>query len=73
METIALNEFRRQVGEYVNQTYYASKAFTLMKGTKKVGALVPMATLDRLAELEALFARQTDAAAEAMPADPSAQ
>ena len=52
-----MNEFRRQVGEYINQTYYAGKAFTLVKGTKNVGALVPMAMIERLAELEALVAQ----------------
>ena len=32
MDTLPVNEFRRQVGEYLNQTYYAGKAFTLLKG-----------------------------------------
>lgn len=50
-----MNEFRRQVGEYINQTYYAGKAFVLTKGEKKVAALVPMAMLNRLAELEAFY------------------
>ena len=57
MESLAMNEFRRQVGEYVNQTYYASKAFVLMKGEKKVAALLPIAMVNRLAELEAFQAQ----------------
>jgi hypothetical protein len=54
MEEIPMNEFRRQIGEYVNQAYYANKAFVLIKGQKKLAALVPMAQLERLAQLEAL-------------------
>lgn len=50
-----MNEFRRQVGEYINQTYYANKAFVLTKGEKKVAALVPMAMLNRLTELETFY------------------
>ena len=57
MENLAMNEFRRQVGEYINQTYYASKAFVLTKGDKKVAALVPMAMLNRLSELETFCAQ----------------
>ncbi|GAB3642009.1 type II toxin-antitoxin system prevent-host-death family antitoxin [Spirosoma arcticum] len=57
MENVAMNEFRRQVGEYINQTYYAGKAFVLTKGEKKVAALVPMATLNRLSELEAFYSQ----------------
>lgn len=57
METLPINEFRRQVSEYVNQTYYAGKAFTLTKGERQVAALVPMALLDRLNELEAQYAQ----------------
>ncbi len=57
MEKLAMNEFRRQVGEYVNQTYYAGKAFVLTKGEKRVAALLPVAMLDRLKELEAFYAR----------------
>ena len=55
MEHLAMNEFRRQVGEYINQTYYAGKAFVLTKGEKKVAALVPVATLARLEELETFY------------------
>lgn len=55
MENLAMNEFRRQVGEYINQTYYANKAFVLTKGEKKVAALVPMAMLNRLTELETFY------------------
>ncbi|XWW48539.1 hypothetical protein JYG30_25570 (plasmid) [Fibrella sp. USSR17] len=58
MDNLPLNEFRRQVGEYVNQTYYASKAFILLKGERKVAALVPIALVDRLAELEAFYAQK---------------
>lgn len=54
MEEIPMNEFRRQIGEYVNQTYYANKTFVLTKGQKKLAALVPIAQLERLAQLEAL-------------------
>lgn len=50
-------EFRRQIGEYINQTYYASKAFVLTKGEKKVAALVPITMLNRLTELEAFHAQ----------------
>lgn len=57
VENLAMNEFRRQVGEYINQTYYASKAFILTKGDKKVGALIPMAMFNRLTELEAFYAQ----------------
>ena len=57
MTTLPMNEFRRQVGEYVNQTYYAGKSFTLLKGERAVAALVPMALLDRLNELEAYYAQ----------------
>lgn len=57
MENLAMNEFRRQVGEYINQTYYANKAFVLTKGEKKVAALVPMAMLNRLTELETFYAQ----------------
>lgn len=57
METLAMNEFRRQVGEYINQTYYAGKAFVLTKGEKKMAALVPIATLHRLQELEEFYAQ----------------
>ena len=46
MENLAMNEFRRQVGEYINQTYYANKSFVLTKGEKRVAALVPLAMLD---------------------------
>ena len=53
MEELALNEFRRQVSEYINQTYYANKSFTLTKGGKKVAVLLPMAAFARLQELEA--------------------
>lgn len=52
MDTLAVNEFRRQVGEYLNQTYYAGKAFTLMKGNRHMAALIPITMLDRLVELE---------------------
>lgn len=52
MDTLPVNEFRRQVGEYLNQTYYAGKAFALVKGEKQVAALVPMAMVERLAQLE---------------------
>jgi prevent-host-death family protein len=54
MDEIAMSEFRRQAGEFVNQTYYAGKAFILTKGDKRVAALVPVTVLDRLTELEAL-------------------
>ena len=57
MEHLAMNEFRRQVGEYINQTYYARKAFVLTKGEKNVAALVPMSMLNRLTELEAFHAQ----------------
>ena len=57
MENLAINEFRRQVGEYINQTYYANKSFVLTKGEKKVAALVPMAMLNRLTELETFYAQ----------------
>lgn len=57
IENLAVNEFRRQIGEYINQTYYASKAFVLTKGDKQVGALVPMAMFNRLTELEAFYAQ----------------
>lgn len=43
MENLSVNEFRRQVGEYINQTFYAGKAFMLTKGEKKVAALIPLA------------------------------
>ena len=52
MDTLPVNEFRRQVGEYLNQTYYAGKAFTLLKGNRRMAALIPIAMLDRLVELE---------------------
>jgi prevent-host-death family protein len=55
MEHLAMNEFRRQVGEYINQTYYAGKTFVLTKGEKKVAALVPVETLARLEELETFY------------------
>lgn len=54
---LPLNEFRRQVGEWVNQTYYANKAFVLLKGDRRVAALLPIALLDRLVELEAFYAQ----------------
>ena len=57
MENLAINEFRRQVGEYINQTYYANKSFVLTKGEKKAAALVPMAMLNRLTELETFYAQ----------------
>ncbi|GAB2556017.1 hypothetical protein GCM10027190_02600 [Spirosoma areae] len=47
------------MGGYVNQTYYASKAFVLMKSEKKVAALLPIAMVNRLAELEAFQAQVT--------------
>lgn len=53
-----MNEFRKQVGEYLNQTYYAGKAFTLMKGNRPMAALVPMSMLERLAQLEDQLANQ---------------
>lgn len=52
MDVLPVNEFRNQIGEYVNQVYYASKAFTLTKGAKPVAALVPITLLERLATLE---------------------
>lgn len=52
MDTLPVNEFRRQVGEYLNQAYYAGKAFTLLKGNRRMAALIPIAMLDRLVELE---------------------
>lgn len=52
MQLLPVNEFRSQIGEYVNQVYYANKFFTLTKGTKLVAALVPISLLDRLATLE---------------------
>lgn len=58
MEELAINEFRRQVGEYVNQTYYAGKSFVLTKGEKKVAALIPIATLTKLAELEKFYEKK---------------
>lgn len=57
MDNLTMNEFRRQVGEYINQTYYANKAFVLTKGPKQVAALVPMTMLDRLTELETFYAQ----------------
>ena len=57
MTTLPMNEFRRQVGEYVNQTYYAGKSFTLLKGERAVAALVPISLLDRLNELETYYAQ----------------
>lgn len=57
MENLTMNEFRRQVGEYINQTYYAGKAFVLTKGEKKVAALMPIAMLNRLTELETFYAQ----------------
>ncbi|ADB42915.1 prevent-host-death family protein [Spirosoma oryzae] len=57
MENVAMNEFRRQVGEYINQTYYANKSFVLTKGQKRVAALVPIAILDRLSELESFYSQ----------------
>lgn len=57
MEDLLMNEFRRQVGEYINQTYYAGKTFVLIKGEKKVAAMVPIATLNRLRELEDFYTR----------------
>lgn len=56
-ETLPLTEFRRQVGEYVNQVYYAGKSLVLTKGEKKVAALVPITILERLAELEEFYAQ----------------
>lgn len=57
MENLTTNEFRRQVGEYINQTYYAGKAFVLTKGEKKVAALIPTTMLNRLTELETFYAQ----------------
>ena len=57
MDNLPLNDFRRQVGEYVNQTYYAGKAFVLLKGERKVAALLPIALVERLSELEAFYAQ----------------
>jgi|GEM_PF-2474355 len=59
METLAMSEFRRQAGEYVNQTHYVGKTFVLTKGEKRVAALVPIKVLDRLAELEAFYDQTT--------------
>jgi len=55
-----VNEFFRQVGEYINQTYYAGKAFVLTKKEKKVAALVPMALLNRLTELGTFHDQTTE-------------
>ena len=52
-----MTEFRRQVGEYVNQVYYAERTFLLTKGEKSVAAVVPMSLLERLAELEEFYAQ----------------
>lgn len=68
MEDILTTEFRRQVGEYVNQTYYAQKSFRLFKGNKPVAVLVPVTTLERLAELEAFY-EETIQARQAVEAD----
>ncbi|QJD81688.1 type II toxin-antitoxin system Phd/YefM family antitoxin (plasmid) [Spirosoma rhododendri] len=62
MDTLLVNEFRKQVGEYLNQTYYAGKAFTLMKGNRPMAALVPMSLLERLTQLEDQLASQVLAA-----------
>lgn len=59
MNELAMSEFRRQAGEYVNQTHYAGKTFVLTKGDKRVAALVPVTVLDRLAELESLHGQTT--------------
>ena len=59
METLAMSEFRRQAGEYVNQTHYAGKTFVLTKGEKRVAALVPITVIDRLAELETFHQQMT--------------
>ena len=56
-DDLPLSEFRRQVGEYTNQTYYSGKAFVLLKGGRRVAALLPIALLDRLVELEAFYAQ----------------
>lgn len=58
MDTLPVNEFRKQVGEYLNQTYYAGKAFTLMKGNRPMAALVPISLLERLSRLEDQLASQ---------------
>jgi len=71
MEKIAVNEFRRQVGEYINQVHYAGKAFVLTKGEKKMAALVPISLLDRLTELEQLLKQEP--AAQPDPKSPSDQ
>jgi prevent-host-death family protein len=60
MEKIAVNEFRRQVGEYINQVHYAGKGFVLTKGEKRMAALVPISLLDRLAALEKQLTQAPD-------------
>lgn len=59
MDELPMSEFRRQTGEYVNQTQYAGKTYVLTKGGKRVVALVPITVLERLAELEALHGHTT--------------
>lgn len=62
MESLSVNEFRKQVSEYLNQTYYAGKAFTIMKGNRPMAALVPIDMLERLAHFEDLLASQAQLA-----------
>lgn len=57
MEVITANDFRRQVGEYLNRTYYAKEHFVITKSGKQIAALVPIAILERLTQMNQL---QTD-------------
>ncbi|QMW03336.1 type II toxin-antitoxin system prevent-host-death family antitoxin [Spirosoma foliorum] len=52
MEKITANDFRRQVGEYLNRTYYAKEQFVIIKSGKQIAALVPISILERLTQLE---------------------
>lgn len=55
MDIVTANDFRRQVGEYLNRTYYAKEQFVITKSGKQIAALVPIIVLERLTQLEGQY------------------
>ena len=55
MNTLTAGEARDRFAEIVNQAAFGEKRVVITRHGKKVAALVPMADLDRLYELERLI------------------
>lgn len=53
MRSVDAVVLRKNLGQYVNETYYRGDEFIIKRAGKPVAALVPLADLEKLASLRA--------------------